>query len=72
MSQVKHRGVRRCLGGDGFVSSHVIYDYKSPGITLPHENPKYWEELSGTVKTFNMSELTPSELERHNIDTKKR
>lgn len=62
MSEVKHKGVRKCTGGDGIWSSHVTYDYKSPGVTLPNEDPEKWAELSGPL---TVTILTPQEMENY-------
>lgn len=59
MSEVRNKGKRICTGGK---DSPVIYDYKSPRVTLPNEDPKKWAELSGPV---TVTYLTPSEMERY-------
>lgn len=62
MSEVRHRGRRRTSGGEGIWGGHVTYDYVSPGITLPNEDPDKWMELSSEV---TVSVLTKEELEAY-------
>lgn len=59
MSEVRSKGVRRqTMHSTGF----VCYEYKSPGVTLPHEKPDEWEEMSGEMKQYKLS---PEELEQY-------
>lgn len=68
MSEVRHRGRRR-VNSPGYQTGYATYDYVSPGVTLPNENPEKWEELSGPVI---VTKLTPSEMEDYFKNNKKK